>query len=204
MLETVRRIVQPRLDRRSQERQKMILRVGVLIQNGKTSFCLVRNVSSAGVQVKLYCRTCRLGDVVIRVADEDRIDAKIVWIKHQRAGIEFDTSIDPSTLLRLQQKLNPVKRRSMPRIEATSYAAVRVDGCNVQAVLGDISSMGARITTSRPLEVDTRVCVRFPELPELRAHVRWIDGAECGLAFETPIPMQVIGDWMDGRFRVSD
>ena len=204
MLEAVRRFVQPVHDRRSQERQTMILRVGVLIQDHKTSFCLVRNVSSAGVQVKLYSRMCRLGDVVIRVADEDPIRAKVVWIKKQNAGIEFDTSIDPGTLLRLQQKLSPLRRRSMPRIKATSYAAVRVDSRNVQAVLRDISSTGARITTSRPLEVDTRVWVRLPDLPELRANVRWTDGTESGLAFEPPFPMQVIGEWIDGRLRVSD
>ena len=181
----------------------MILRVGLLTQDDKASFCLVRNVSSAGVQVKLYSRTCRVGDVIIRVADEDPITGKIVWIRKQNAGIEFDASIDPATLLRLQQKLSPVRRRSMPRIKATSYAAVRVNGRNVQAVLRDISSIGARITTRRPLEVGTRAWVRIPDLPEIRANVRWTDEADCGLVFETPIPMQVIGEWIDGRLRVS-
>lgn len=203
MFDAVRRLVQPEEDRRSEERKTMILRVGVLSQDERASFCLVKNVSATGVRVRLYSSTCRLGDVLIRVVDEDPISAKIVWIKKDDAGIEFDGRIDPETLLRLQQKLSPVRRRSMPRIKATSYAAVRVDGRNVQAVLRDISMMGARITTSRPLEVGAQASVRFPDLPELRANVRWTAEAECGLVFETPIPMEVMGEWIDGRLRVS-
>ena len=190
-------------DRRSQDRQKMILRVGLLEQAGKPSFCLVSNIFSTGLQVKLYSSAARVGDVRVRVADENPIPGQIVWIRNGNAGISFEESVDPATLLRLQQKLGPVRRRSMPRVKATSYAVMRVGGRMLAAVLRDISSMGARVTTSRSLEVGTLAIIRLPDLPELKAHVRWTECSESGLVFETPIPMQVISEWIDGRIRVS-
>jgi hypothetical protein len=181
----------------------MILRVGVLEQQGNTSFCLVRNVSASGLQVKLYTAKITPGDVIIRIADELPLGGNVVWIKGGNGGVSFEGEVDPSTLLRLQQKLRPIRRRAIPRIKATSYAALRIDGRNIQAVLQDISSMGARLTTSRQLEVGAAAAIRFPDLPELRARVRWTENSDSGLVFETPIPMDIIAEWVDGRLRVN-
>ena len=191
------------LDRRSQDRHKMILRVGLLEQAGKPSFCLVRNISSTGIQIKLYSSAIRTGEVVVRVADENPLTGEIVWVRNGNAGISFEGSVDPVTLLRLQQKLGSVRRRSMPRVKATSYAVLRVGGRMVAAVLRDISSMGARITTSRSLEVGALAIIRLPDLPELKARVRWTECSETGLVFETPLPMQILAEWIEGRIRVS-
>lgn len=190
-------------DRRVEERRRLILRVGVLEQGSRASFCLVRNISASGLQVKLFTSAIQVGQVIVRVADEAPISGQVVWIENGVAGVSFENRIAPSTLLRLQQKLRPIRRRAMPRIKATSFAAVRIDGRNVQAVLRDISSMGARITTSRSLRVGAAALTRFPGLPEIRASVRWTEGSESGLVFETPIPVHVMGEWIDGRLRVS-
>ena len=190
-------------DRRSQDRQKMILRVGLMEQSDRPYFCLVRNISATGIQVKLYSSALRAGDVVVRVADEDPIAGQIVWVRNGNAGIRFANSMDPATLLRVQQKLGPARRRSMPRVKATSYAVLRVGGRMISAVLRDVSNMGARISTSRPLQVGTRATVRLPDLPELKAYVRWTDRDEAGLLFEAPLPMQVIAEWVDGRMRTA-
>jgi PilZ domain len=186
-------------ERRSNKREIMILRAGLLEQDGKPFFCLVRNVSSTGIQAKLYGASARRGDVIVRVADEEPIAGRIVWIRNGNAGIAFDGGIDPTILLRLQQKLTPAKRRSMPRVKATSYGALLIDGRIIQAVLRDISSLGARVTTSRSLEVGALASIRLPNLPEMKAYVRWTECSNSGLVFETPIPMHIIGQWIDGQ-----
>ncbi len=186
-------------ERRSQERFTMILRVGILEREGKNSFCLVKNISATGVQLKLYTSASVDQEVRVRVADEEPINGRIVWIREGVAGIRFEARIDPQALLRFQQKLGAVRRRSMPRMAATGYTAVRMGGHNIPSVLRDISSMGAKISTARPLESGGVALVRFPGLPEIRAYVRWVDDCESGLAFETPIPMQIIAEWLDRR-----
>jgi hypothetical protein len=177
----------------------MILRVGLIEQAGKPSFCLVRNVSSRGIQVKLYTSSVRAGDVVVRVADESRISGQIVWIEKGNAGICFDEEINPAALLRLQQKLGPARRRSIPRVKAASNAASLIRGRIIQAVLRDISSLGIRVTTSRSLEIGAPASVRLPGLPEMKGYVRWSECFDSGLVFETPIPIDTIGQWIDGR-----
>jgi hypothetical protein len=180
----------------------MILRIGVLSQEGKTSFCLVRNVSAGGVQVKLYTASFERGEVTFRVADEDPLRARIAWIEKGIAGIEFHDGIGPSALLRLQQKLAAVRRRSTPRVKASAFVAIRIGGRTLRASLCDISSMGARVRTSRPLPVGGAALIRFPDMPEMRAFIRWTAETESGVIFETPIPMSVIAAWIDARMRV--
>ena len=190
-------------ERRSQERYTMILRVGILEHQGKNSFCLVKNISATGVQIKLYTSAAIDHEARVWVADEEPISGRIVWIRDGVAGIRFEARIDPQALLRLQQKLSAVRRRSMPRIAASGYTAVRMGGRNIASVLRDISSMGAKISTSRPLEAGGLALVRFPGLPEIRAYVRWVDDCDSGLVFETPIPMQIIAEWLDQRPRTA-
>lgn len=189
----------PGSERRSQERHTLILRAGLLEQRGKSAFCLAKNISASGIQVKLYTDAAIDHDVRICVADEEPLDGRIMWIRDGVAGIRFERRIDPQTLLRFQQKLRPVRRRSMPRIKVSGHTSVRMGGRNIASSLRDISSMGARITTPKPLEVGGVALVSFPGLPEVRAYVRWVDDCEAGLVFETPIPMQVIAQWVDSR-----
>lgn len=189
--------------RRSHDRCHMILRVGVLEQADRTSFCLVRDISPTGVQVRLYTSSFRTGPTTIRVADEDFISGEIVWIQDSFAGIKFERSIDPETFLRLQQKLTPARRRSLPRIKVAAHAVVRTGGRNFPALLCDISSIGAKLRTSRALEDKRAVVLDLPDLPSLRGYVQWTHGIESGVAFEKPIPMQLMARWIDGRIKVS-
>ena len=60
-----------RSDRRSQKRQTMVLRVGLLEAGSRTAFCLVKNISPEGVQVKLYGSLLPDCDVSLKVGDEN-------------------------------------------------------------------------------------------------------------------------------------
>ena len=190
-------------DRRDQQRHTMILRVGVIEQYGKTSLCLLTNISTAGTQVKLYAAAKRGAMVRIRVADEDWVDGQVAWVKRDRAGIRFLHDLDPDILPRWEQKSAPSRRRAMPRIKAAAYALLRVDGRNFPAKLCDISIIGARVFARRAFSAGDAAVVTFPDLPPIRAYVRWSEECETGLIFETPISMEVMANWIDGRLRVT-
>lgn len=190
-------------ERRTQERHAMILRVGVLEQADRTSFCLVKCISKEGIQIRLYTSGFNAGPAAIHVADEDAIFGEIVWIKGKIAGMSFEGSIDPNTLLRFQQKLTAIRRRSLPRIKVGARAALLTGGRNLPAFLCDISSSGAKVRTFRALRDERAAVLNLPDLPSLKAYVRWTDGFDSGLTFQTPIPMQVLADWISGRMKVS-
>jgi hypothetical protein len=187
------------LERRAEERQTMILRAGLLEQKGRTSFCLVRNVSSAGVQIRVYGTSFDVGEIVLRVADEDPIPGQLIWIEKGLAGIQFRNAVDPASLLRLQQKLRPVRRRSLPRMRATGAIAIRIGGRNLGGLLCDVSSLGAKVRTARALQVGSVAFLKLPDMPEVKAFVRWNAGLEAGFVFDTPIPMNTIAAWLDSR-----
>jgi len=190
-------------ERRKDARYTLILRVGVLEQGGKSSLCLVKNISSSGVQLKCYARPVIDADASIRVADEAPLHGRLVWFGDQIAGMSFDHELDTAALLRVQQKLRPSRRRTTPRVNVAATACLRTGGRIYRAAVCDISSMGARIKTNSELKPGDRAIVTLSDLPSLESYVRWSDGNEAGLAFETPIPMQIIAHWIDGRISLS-
>lgn len=192
-----------KVERRSGKRETMVLRVGLLEANGRSAFCLVKNISASGVQVKLYGTLEPNCEVSLKVGDESPFRGRLLWVRDELGGIRFDEVLDPATLLRVTQKLASTKRRSSPRVASNARAILRTAGKTVPAELCDISASGAKIRTNRPIVPGPWVQLTLPGMPPIRAHVRWVDEDELGLSFETPIPIGVIASWLDETWRVS-
>lgn len=187
------------MERRSAKRQTMVLRVGILEHGGRTAFCIVKNISSHGVQVKLFGRLDCGSDVRLQIGDEEALEGRAVWVRDQLAGVAFAAPLDATTLLRVTQKLAITKRRSTPRISASARLLLRTGGKTYSAELRDISASGARVRTTKPVSAAHSITLDLPDLPSLKAFVRWADETELGVVFETPIPIQIIAQWIDGR-----
>ena len=184
-------------ERRSEKREALVLRVGVISSNESTSFCLVKNISPRGMLVKLFGRAADGACVFVRVGDEPGISGRVAWVNDQFAGIEFIDELRPETLLRVAQKLAPTKRRSSPRVSTAAKVIVRTAGtCSVGTVL-DISAMGARVQLGRLIKVGPTAIITLPGFLALRAFARWQEDREVGLAFETPLPIALIASWID-------
>ena len=199
----VRAAAPKRDERRALERETMVLRVGLLESEGKSSFCLVKNISPAGVQVKIYGIMPPGRPVSLKVGDERPLEGRIMWIRDQLGGIKFDTALEPKTLLRVTQKLASSKRRSSPRVNTDARAVLRTGGHTFTAELCDISTSGAKVRTRRAIDPGPWVLLDLPGMPTIRAHVRWTDERELGLSFDAPIPIQIIAGWVNERLGVS-
>jgi len=186
-------------ERRKEARFTLILRVGVLEQAGRPALCLVKNISSMGAQVKVYSKFVPDAGVILRVADEPPVRGRLIWLRDDIAGISFEQELDTPTLLRVQQKLRSKRRRTMPRVAIRADATVRTGGRVCRASLLDISSLGVRIRTRSALMPGDRAILELPVLGSIRAYVRWCDGEESGLTFETAIPMQQIAAWIASK-----
>ena len=57
-------------DRRSEPRHTLILRVGVLDQGGRSTLCIIKNISTMGLQFKFYSPPIANAVASIRIADE--------------------------------------------------------------------------------------------------------------------------------------
>jgi hypothetical protein len=67
-------------ERRALKRETMVLRVGLLESGGKLSFCLVKNISAAGVQVKIYGHISPDSPVALKVGDESPLEGRVIWV----------------------------------------------------------------------------------------------------------------------------
>ena len=181
-------------DRRLASRHKLILRVGLLEQNGRQIFCLVRNISSAGVQVKPYSRVLEGTAISLRVGDENPIPGTAIWNRDGLIGIRFRQILNPQALLRIAQKMAAQRRRNAPRMTTNLVACLRTGGLKYAAIVCDLSMAGARLRINDPVSFGETSLLEVSGLPSLIAHVRWSDGAEHGVSFPTPIPMQVLAD----------
>ncbi|QIK79636.1 PilZ domain-containing protein [Sphingomonas piscis] len=190
-------------DRRAGTRQKLVLRIGLLELDGRSIFCLVKNISSAGVQIKPYGRVELQIPVALRVGDEDPIDGKIVWMRDGLAGIEFDQKLNPQTLLRIGQKMVAHKRRSAPRVATGLQANVRTAGSRHSVTVCDLSMLGARLRSTKPIAFGEHTILELAGLPQFRAFLRWSDGNDYGVSFETAMPMQIIADLIAGDQQIN-
>jgi hypothetical protein len=181
----------------------MILRVGLLAYGERSTFCLVKNISPMGAQLRLYGRVTEGSNVTLRVGDEDPVSGRIAWVKDVSAGMEFESPLEAATLLRAMQKLPAAKRRSSPRVKIAARVLLRTDGRSYPGELLDVSAIGARIRTSRPVRLGPSILVTLPDLPTIKAFVRWNEGTDLGLAFNEPLPIQLIAEWMNERVNVS-
>jgi hypothetical protein len=186
-------------ERRSKQRHTLVLRVGVLESDAGASFCLLKNISAKGVQVKLFAPIEAGSAVHLRVGDEEGLGGRVSWVREGLAGIQFCKVLAPDTLLRVRQKLAGQRRRSSPRLNAVSRAMITTGGRNYGAELRDISTLGARVQTPRPIEHGATAILILPNFPELRAFVRWTRGLETGLVFKAPIPIQTLARWLERK-----
>jgi len=191
------------IQRRKRVRETMVLRVGIIDDGRRSAFCLLRNISPAGVQVKLFGDVSPGSRVHLRVGDEDPLIGHVVWVRDRLAGIGFERILAPDQMLRVAQKLTSTRRRSSPRLSKTARAVLRTSGQTYPAELCDISTSGARVQTRSRMRFGLSVSLSLPHLPAVKCYVRWIANGEIGLSFETPLPIQIIADWIDNRVTVS-
>lgn len=191
------------MERRERNRQKMVLRVGIIDDGQRPSFCLVRNISPAGVQVKLFNQLARGTEVRLRVGDEDPLAGRVMWVRDKVAGIQFDALLEPERMLRVTQRLAPTKRRSSPRVSAFARATLRTGGRTYSAELCNISASGAKVRMQRTVTLGPSVMLTLPDMSAIKTYPRWVAEHEVGLVFETPLPIQTIADWLDQRVNVS-
>lgn len=87
-------------------------------------------------------------------------------------------------------------------LTASAGAVLRTGGRTYFAELRDISATGARVRTRKTVSLGPSVMLTLPDIPTVKAYVRWVDECELGLIFESPIPIQIIAEWLDERITV--
>lgn len=190
------RVPQPPLDRRRQERQLTILRVGLIEADGQRELCLIRNVSAGGLMAHVYSPVTEGQAVVVELKSNQRIAGRVVWVRHGNAGIAFDAPVEVAELLATPAQLPNGWRPRLPRVEVDRLATLRSGAETLWVHIRDVSQGGVKVETERALEPGTAVVVTMEHFEPLHGNVRWSKDGACGIAFNQPIPFDRLIAWL--------
>lgn len=185
-------------ERRTGERHVKILRVGVLVVDGRRELCLIRNISAGGLMAHVYSPVKVGQDVTVELKTHEPISGRIAWARDSNAGIAFDAEADIAALLANPVTLDNGWRARSPRIEVDRVATVRIDGVPHPARICDISQSGAKIETEAQLTVDGDVVITPEGFRPIGAVARWQEGDRAGIVFNEVIRLNELIAWIKG------
>ena len=183
-------------ERRDGERYVTILRVGVLVIDGRRELCLIRNISAGGLMAHVYSPVQPGQSVTVELKSNQQIEGKVEWVRDADAGIAFDIKVDVSQLLSNPQVLDNGWRPRLPRVEIDRLATVRVGARTYWVHTRDVSQGGIKIDTDQPLDVGTEVVITLENFRPLAGTVRWQKGRACGIAFNDVLPFEELIAWL--------
>lgn len=184
------------VERRRTKRETTVLRIGVISWQLRTTYCVLRNVSQSGLQVKLYDAVPPGEHVLIRVGDCDPLLGEVIWVRDRNAGIQLESPLSAASLLRIREHLDARRRRSIPRVCIDARAIVRSCGRTIRVRVHNISSVGAKVSAVRCLPGGAQLKISLPDLPELQAYVCWSEGGTFGIRFDKPISLGALAEWL--------
>ena len=170
-------------NQRAAQRFTLILRAGKLLTGSGEYLCVLRDVSSGGLRLRLFHPLTLPPSLKIELAGGEQYQLDLAWQDGEQAGFRFAQS--PVDTDRLLEEAGPFPKRSIRlRLHQPVAVALRSDGPAVQAQLQDISQFGAALSCAERLAIGQQLELDAPGLGRLAARVRWRRGELYGLVFE--------------------
>ena len=182
-------------ERREDARHLAVLRVAKLISDLGETLCLVRNISSGGAMLRIYCNAKLNQTVSVEMKTGQLWTGRVVWHRPPHLGLAFEAPIDVLEFLSSEQRLNSLRPR-FPRFQTSRPATIRIGDREHAVSLCDVALGGACFTCADPPIVGTRLLFRIAGLPGRTGEIRWQFCDKAGLAFQAPIPFAEFAAWI--------
>lgn len=165
----------------------LMLRVAKLVIDGREQFCVIRDVSTTGLKVKLFGPLPQHAELALELANGDRHRAECVWTASDHAGLKFH---EPIQLDQLLDEARGAGQRKHVRLRIALEGLLHSGGEVVPVAFHDISQQGAGIDSEKWLLINELIKIETAVLPPLYAKVRWRDHPRYGLIFEQTFQLE--------------
>ena len=165
---------------RQAPRFRLLIRAAKLVSAYGEFVCVLRDVSSTGVSVKLFHALPECREMELELQCGDRFDLERRWIKGREAGFEFIGAVNVDRLI---SEVSEFPKRAL-RLGLQFPAKLRTMSGQSEAFVENISQQGARIECDQLYAIDQTVRIEAAGLPEIRAKVRWRNGRQYGVVFD--------------------
>ena len=176
----------PRPERRQNDRQVTLLRVGALVVEGRRELCLIRNVSGGGMMIRPYSTVQQGARLSVELKHGESVSGVAQWSADGLVGIAFDHQID---MLALLTPAGDAPRPRMPRIDLNCTALLRHDGEVSRVQVVNISQGGICLSTAAELYENDGVVVSLRGLHSAAEVVKWKEGDQYGIGFNRVYPV---------------
>jgi hypothetical protein len=187
-----------RPERRGDDRNLSLLRVGTLVIQGRRELCLIRNISAGGMMIRAYSNIPTGIALSIELKHGDPITGTAHWNEDGLTGVAFDQPIDVVGLL---APSGDGPRPRMPRIELECTALVR-EGADIRRTRSvNISQGGLCVQSPADLTVGAEVIVTLTGLAPVPGMVKWKDDGSYGIRFNRVLPLSGLVGWLQAQQR---
>ena len=157
-------------DQRAAPRFALLLRIAKLVDAKGEMLCIVRDVSSSGVRLRLFHPLPRDGEpLALENADGTRFGLEQVWERDGEGGFRF---VHPVAVDAFIADAGVHPRRAV-RLAVDHQVAIVAGGDEVAGTLRNISRQGARLDTELRLPLGMRLRFGSSLLPTMEATVCW-------------------------------
>lgn len=170
-------------DQRAAQRFTLVLRASKLLTDSGEYLCVLRDVSSSGVRLRLFHPLTLPPSLMIELGGGEQYRLALAWQDQGEAGCRFtDGLVSISDLL---EETGPFPKRSLRlRLNGPLAATLGASGEKVPAYVEDISQFGAGIRCAERLAIGQHVELSASGLGQLGARVRWRRAEFYGVVFE--------------------
>ena len=185
-------------DRRVEPRSAAVLRLALIVVDGCAQLCRVTNISSQGLQATVFQHVAMGSKVRLYVGDQLPVAGVIIWSSERSIGIKLNQELPGLAQTRLEcDPLATLSRRRVPRVCVSARASLTTGDRKFGIALLDISPTGAMVESQQPLPGLCPIQLQVPDLGQIDAQIRWIDGTRAGVLFNKPLRLDLLSRWLD-------
>lgn len=168
-------------EKRAAPRYISLIRAAKLILPEGEFVCVIRDVSQHGIKVKTFHRLpAQCAEVMLELQNGERFELQPARLEAEEASFTFTHPVEVNRLIR-EHWVHPKRQvRLSVELPVTLLTATTAS----EGIISNISQQGARIVSDARLARDQMLRIEAPQLPELRAKVRWRRGGAYGVVFE--------------------
>lgn len=168
-------------DRRISPRYTSLIRAAKLVCGKGEFVCVVRDVSATGVRLRCFHAPPRDRSMSLELQNGESF--AIEWVRGKGVEASFQFVGDSVAVERLVRETWLYPRRPL-RLNLAIPLTLRAPTGAMVAISQNLSQQGCRVATPEPLAIAQPVIVEGPQMPPVRAKVRWRHNGHSGLVFD--------------------
>ncbi len=167
-------------EERGSPRFTLLIRAAKLVCSHGDFICVIRDVSSTGVSLRLFHDLPECENVKLVLQSGQSYDMRCVWSRVREAGFEFENLVDVDKLVCEAGKFPKRPVRLSIEFPVTICSGLT----RHHATVKNISQQGANIECDTLFAIDQTILLEGKVLREVRSKVRWRKAQEYGVVFD--------------------